>query len=182
LNRNKQSNIFWFTGLSGAGKTTIATTLYNFLVNKGYGVKILDGDEIRKEIHFDLGFSKKDIEKNNLKIAELCISLMSAYEIILVPIISPFISVRKKVKKMIGAGFNEIYIDIPLSSAINRDVKGLYKKALKGQIDNFIGIDPSIPYEPPTKPDLVISTDKESISSSVEKLFDYILVKVKKNG
>ena len=179
---NKKSNIFWFTGLSGAGKTTIATTSYNFLINKGYKVKILDGDEIRKEIHFDLGFSKKDIEKNNLKVAELCISLMSVYEIILVPIISPFISVRKKVKKMIGSGFNEIFIDIPLSSAINRDVKGLYKKALKGEIDNFIGIDPSIPYEPPTKPDLVIRTDKESISSAVEKLFDYILVRVKKNG
>ena len=180
MNKNKQSNIFWFTGLSGSGKTTIAKTLYDYLINKDYKVKILDGDEIRNEIHFNLGFSKNDIEKNNIKIAELCISLMPSYEIILVPIISPFISVRKKVKKIIGEGFNEIFINIPLSSAINRDVKGLYKKALQGEIKNFIGIDPLTPYEPPARPDLVINTDNESVSISVKKLFDYILLKAKK--
>ena len=99
--KNKKSTILWFTGLSGAGKTTIAKTSYDSLINKGYQVKILDGDEIRKEIHFDLGFSKEDIEENNIKVAELCIRLMSSYEIIIVPIISPFKLVRKKIPSKI---------------------------------------------------------------------------------
>ena len=177
--KNNKSTILWFTGLSGAGKTTIAKTTYDFLINKDYKVKILDGDEIRSKIHSNLGFSKEDIEQNNIKIAELCIHLMSSNEIILVPIISPFKLVRKKIKDMIGPSFNEIYIHIPLSSAINRDVKGLYKKAMKGQIDNIIGIDPLTTYQSPINPDLILNTEEESISESVNKLLNYILLKVK---
>jgi len=133
----KRSKVLWFTGLSGSGKTTIAEGTYQHLIKNGKKVKILDGDKIRGEIHYNLGFTKMDIEKNNKKIAELCIDLISSYDFIIVPIISPFSYLRKKVRAMIGLGFYEIYIQASLTKVINRDVKGLYKKALRNEINNF---------------------------------------------
>jgi len=166
--------VLWLTGLSGSGKTTIATSISKKLIKKNYKVKILDGDEIRDSIHTNLGFSPSDIELNNQKIAFLCKELMGSFDLVIVPIISPFSRSRKLARKIIGEGFFEIYIKSFLDNVISRDVKGLYKKALAGEIDNFIGIDPSVPYEIPKFPDLTLDTNKEKPSESVIKLLKFI--------
>lgn len=168
------NKVLWFTGLSGSGKTTIANCLYKKLLKINYKVKILDGDEIRDSIHTDLAFSPKDIELNNQKIAYLCKEIVESYDTIIVPIISPFSRSRKLARKIIGVEFFEIYIKASLDNVISRDVKGLYKKALAGEIDNFIGIDPIVPYEIPKFPDLTLDTNKEKISESVTKLLKFI--------
>jgi len=166
--------VLWFTGLSGSGKTTIAINLFKELIRKNYKAKILDGDEIRESIHTDLGFSPEDIELNNQKVASLCKKLVKEYDIIIVPIISPFSRSRKLARKIIGAEFVEVYIKSSLANVISRDVKGLYKKALKGEIDNFIGIASNVPYEIPKSPDFTLDTNEEKISESVTKLLKFI--------
>ena len=166
--------VLWLTGLSGSGKTTIATSISKKLIKKNYKVKILDGDKIRDSIHTNLGFSPSDIELNNQKIAFLCKELMGSFDLVIVPIISPFSRSRKLAREIIGEGFFEIYIKSFLDNVISRDVKGLYKKALAGEIDNFIGIDPNVPYEIPKFPDLTLDTNKEKISESVTKLLKFI--------
>lgn len=168
------NKVLWFTGLSGSGKTTIAKSLSKKLIKKNYNVKILDGDEIRESIHTDLGFSPEDIELNNQKISFLCKKLIMSYDIVIVPIISPFSRSRECARRIIGAGFYEIYIKSSLDKVISRDVKGLYKKALAGKIDNFIGIDASVPYEIPKFPDIILDTNEEKISDSVTKLLKFI--------
>ena len=167
--------VLWFTGLSGSGKTTIAKGLYNELRRFGKKVKILDGDEIRESLHTELGFTHKDIELNNEKIALLCKSFIKTYDFIIVPIIAPFTQSRQLASRLIGPSFSEIYIKSSLSTVINRDVKGLYKKALNGEINNFIGIDPLVPYEPPKKPDLILDTETEGKSVSITKLLKFVL-------
>jgi len=171
--RNK---VLWFTGLSGSGKTTIANSLSEILIKQNYKVKILDGDEIRESIHSDLGFSPEDIAVNNQKVAFLCKEMIGTYDFIIVPIISPFSRSRKIAREIIGLHFFEIYIKSSLDYVISRDVKGLYKKALNGEIDNFIGIDPTVPYEIPTNPDIIIDTKTEKISESVLKLLKFIKI------
>jgi len=166
--------VLWLTGLSGSGKTTIATSISKKLIKKNYKVKILDGDKIRDSIHTNLGFSPSDIELNNQKIAFLCKELMGSFDLVIVPIISPFSRSRKLAREIIGEGFFEIYIKSFLDNVISRDVKGLYKKALAGEIDNFIGIDPNVPYEIPKFPDLTLDTNKEKPSESVAKLLKFI--------
>jgi len=168
------TKVLWFTGLSGSGKTTIANSLSKRLGDKGYKVKILDGDEIRDSIHSDLGFTPEDIELNNKKVSVLCKERIKLYDVIIVPIISPFSRARKLAREIIGSHFYEIYIKSSLSNVISRDVKGLYKKALSGEIDNFIGIDPSVPYEIPKVPDITLDTNKEKIAESVAKLLRFI--------
>ena len=160
--------------MSGAGKSTIAINTYNQLKKFDNKIKILDGDEIRDKMPVKLGFSPSDIEQNNMRIAKLCQELQPLNDIIIVPIISPFILVRQKVKNIIGKNFFEIYIKTSLSRVIKKDVKGLYKKALNNEIENFIGIDPSVPFEPPIKPDLIINTESTSLNQSVEKLINFI--------
>lgn len=140
-----------------------------------YSVKILDGDEIRKSFHAHLGFTPDDISQNNRKIAMICKELIYIYNFILVPIISPFRSSRFDAKKNIGKSFVEVYIKSNLKTVIKRDVKGLYTKAIKGEIDNFIGIDPSVPYEPPENPDIVLDTEKETVEESVRKIYSYLI-------
>ena len=124
-----------------------------------------------------LGFSPGDIEKNNLRIAKLCQRSQSSHDIIIVPIISPFILLRQKVRDIIGKNYFEIYIKTSLSRVIKRDVKGLYKKALNKEIENFIGIDPVVPFEPPKNPDLIIDTQNYDLNQSVEKLINFIKYK-----
>ena len=129
--------------------------LYDRLARKGKKVKVLDGDEIRKGIHRHMGFSPDDIKKNNLLVAQLCKSLKNEYDYILVALISPFLESRKKARVLIGNGFVEIYIKASMDTLIRRDVKGLYRRALSSQIDNFIGISPCVPYEPPQTPEII---------------------------
>lgn len=169
------TRVLWFTGLSGSGKSTIASGVSKILRKHNYSVKILDGDKIRKSIHVNLGFSPDDISKNNKKIAIICKELLHDYDFIIVPIISPFKASRFNAKNIIGKSFVEVYIKSNLKTLIKRDVKGLYAKALKGEIDNFIGIDPIVPYQPPVNPNIILDTENETINESLQKMYEYLI-------
>jgi adenylyl-sulfate kinase len=163
---------FWFTGLSGSGKTTIANSVRDYYQANGKQIKILDGDDVREKLNRHLAFTRVDIEENNRIIAELCMENIESYDYIFVPVISPFEYSRKLAREMIGPRFNLVYVKAALAEVINRDVKGLYKKALKGELKNFIGLE--VPYEVPKLYDLVLDTEKESIEESVKKLVSFI--------
>jgi 3'(2'),5'-bisphosphate nucleotidase len=173
---SKQKLIFWFTGFSGSGKTTIANKLETHLKKLNYKVKILDGDDVRNTLHKDLGFTKKDILLNNELISKLALEHIKDNDIILVPIISPYTESRTSARKLLGDTFVELYIKADINGCIKRDVKGLYKKALAGEIDNFIGISKSAPYELPENPNITLNTDKISINEAVQKILSYIKI------
>lgn len=170
----KKATVIWFTGLSGSGKTTIAKALYDRLIKKGNKVLIFDGDKIRATIHRKLSFSKEDIKNNNLKIAEMIVEKQNLYDYILVPIISPFREHRNRVRKIIKSNFNELYVKCSIDKCIERDVKGLYKKAFNNEISNMIGFAGSNPYEPPLNPEIIIDTENEDILTCVSKVLEYI--------
>ena len=150
--------IIWFTGLSGSGKSTIAYLLKERLESAGKRVLIIDGDDVRKERHARLGFSREDIRENNRLVAELAREKALEFDFVLVPIISPYREDRVTTRSIIGDGFIELFVNAPLEKCIERDSKGLYKKALAGEISDFIGIARANPYEPPESPDIEIST------------------------
>ena len=144
-----KAKVLWFTGLSGSGKSTIANCISKKLIEFNYSVITLDGDEIRNSVHVHLGFSPVDILENNKKIAIICKDLLQNHDFILVPIISPFRKTRLNAKKIIGKSFVEVYIKSSLKTVINRDVKGLYKKALNGKIENLLVLTPWFPTNHP---------------------------------
>lgn len=154
----------WFTGLSGAGKTTIAQAVYDNLLQKGLRVELLDGDVVRKQLSKDLGFSKADRDENIRRLGFIAHLLNRNGIIVLVSAISPYRAVRSEVRRAIG-NFLEVYVNAPLDVCERRDPKGLYCKARSGQLPNFTGI--SDPYEPPLIPDVECRTDSESVSESV---------------
>jgi adenylyl-sulfate kinase len=166
--------IVWFTGLSGSGKTTIAKVLAGRLEAMGKTTKTLDGDNIRATSNKHLGFSREDIRENNRLIAEMAKVVSESTDFVLIPIISPYRSDRLMARKIIGSNFVEIFINTPLKECIKRDIKGLYKRALKGEIKNFIGISQDNPYEVPQSPDLEIKTLGFSIEESAQKAFDFL--------
>ena len=166
--------ILWLTGLSGSGKTTIVNHVVQKLTEQNKSIKILDGDVVRSTFHTHLGFSPDDITENNRLIAELCIENINNYDYIFVPIISPFSSGREAARRRIGDGFYEVYIKASLETVIQRDVKGLYKKALNNEIENFIGVDAKVPYEIPQKPDLCLDTENNSIEACVEEMINFV--------
>jgi len=162
----------WFTGLSGSGKTTIAQALKTELESRGKTVEILDGDIVREKHQVKLGFSREDIRTNNRLIAQL--AKQSTANFVLVPIISPYREDRAMAKNIIGKNFVELFINCPLDHCIERDVKGLYKKALNGEINNFIGITKSNPYEPPLSADLEIRTHINSLSECTQQIIQFL--------
>ena len=165
--------VVWFTGLSGSGKTTISRALNKHLVEQGKSVDILDGDIVRKLLHKNLGFSREDIKENNRSIAELVEARSDNYDFILVPIISPYVEDRIMAKKIIGSNnFIELFIKTPLRECIARDPKGLYKKAMNGEISNFIGISDVNPYEEPLSADIEVDTSKASLSEVVQDILN----------
>jgi len=173
----KRGLVFWFTGLSGSGKTTIAEAIKPMLEEKGFSTFILDGDEVRERLHMNLGFSPSDIRKNNSLIVQLCIQNRAKYDIILVPIISPYASSRLEARRLLGEGFYEIYFAADLETVILRDPKGLYAKARDNLIKNMIGYSPSNIYEPPVETDFVINSQVDNVDKSVNDFFKYILLK-----
>ena len=168
----KKSIVLWFTGLSGSGKTTISLILKKQLEDKKKKVNVLDGDAIRQTLHNKIGFSKKDILLNNKLVAELAKKHLDDYDIILVPIISPYSEARTMAKNIIGKNnFIELYISTPITECKKRDPKSLYKKALNGGIKNLIGLSESNPYEKPDCPDLTIDTINKSPEKNVKKIY-----------
>ena len=170
---NHRPGIVWLTGLSGAGKSTIAKNVEKKLFKKNINVFTLDGDNLRIGLNKNLDFSPKDRTENIRRTAEVANLFTKAGFIVLVSLISPYRSERKKARDIRPEVFREIYIEASLEVCSERDAKGLYAKAKKGEIENFTGI--SSPYEPPELPNLVINTSKCSIEESVKKLEKYIL-------
>ncbi len=167
--------IFWFTGLSGAGKSTVARAVERRLVAAGFRVLVLDGDEVRRRLHRDLGFSEEDIRRNNALIAEMCGRLRGDYDVILVPIISPYRSSRAMARRALEPGFYEIYLNASIEVVRRRDVKGLYSLADRNRITNLIGYSPGSVYEPPIAPDLVLNTGTETENVSIDTFHRFVL-------
>ena len=167
--------VFWFTGLSGAGKTTIAVSVSIELTARRLIVIILDGDEVRQRRAEPLGYSKPDILTNNAEIAALCQAERNNADVIFVPIISPYAEGRANARKLIGPGFFESYVSADKDSVTERDVKGMYAKAAKGEIPAMIGFAPEAPYEPPLSPDLILDSTAESPARSARKLTRFVL-------
>ena len=160
----KIGTTLWMTGLSGAGKTTIANSLAEKLIRRGEKVEILDGDIVRTNLSKGLGFSKEDRETNLKRIGFVCRLLSRNGAIAIAAAISPYDYIRKELRSQ-DENFIEVYVNAPLEKCIERDVKGLYKKALAGEIKQFTGIDD--PYEPPEDAEIEVHTDKESVEESV---------------
>jgi adenylylsulfate kinase len=178
--RNKQNNhksfVLWFTGLSGAGKSTLAINLEKKLYSKNIKTYILDGDNIRKGLNKDLGFSDSDRTENIRRIGEVSKLFVDAGIVPLVAFISPFQSDRDIARKLVNEGeFIEIFVDCSLEVCESRDIKGLYKKARSGELKQFTGIDS--PYEKPINPELSINTANQSIDESVNEIYQYLISK-----
>jgi adenylyl-sulfate kinase len=158
----------WLTGLSGAGKTTIASLLAKRLRTLGAKVEVLDGDVVRTELCKGLGFSKQDRDENIHRIGFVCELLSRNGVIAIGAAISPYQAAREKVRSRVTK-FLEVYVACPLEVLIRRDVKGIYRRALAGEIQNFTGI--SDPYEVPIAPDITVHSDRESPAESVETVW-----------
>ncbi len=168
--------MIWCSGLSGAGKTTLAKNIEKALHSRGQLAQVLDGDNIRTGINNNLGFTEKDRIENIRRIAEVSKLLIESGVITINSFISPTTEIRQLAMDIIGEdNFIEIYVNAPLSVCEDRDTKGLYKKARDGKIKNFTGIDS--PFEPPQNPDVEINTDQLSIEESLNKAMEYIIPK-----
>src|SRR5713226_6081893 len=173
----------WFTGLSGAGKTTLARLVETELNARGHRVEVLDGDIIRTNLSKGLGFSKEDRDTNIRRIGFVCHLLTRNDVVAIAAAISPYREIRDDVRRQIGS-FVEVYVKCPLDVLAERDVKGLYKKALAGEIKNFTGVDD--PYEEPFTAELVVETDREQPEESaariIAKLEEMSLIEAARSG
>jgi adenylylsulfate kinase len=162
----------WLTGLSGAGKTTITQALEQKLLAEGYDIEVLDGDVVRTNLTKGLGFSKADRDENIRRIGFVANLLTRHGVIVLVSAISPYREIREEVKQKIGS-FVEVFVNAPLNVCEERDVKGLYQQARKGEIKGFTGIDD--PYEAPLNPEVECRTDLEELEESMAKVWDKLV-------
>jgi adenylylsulfate kinase len=167
MSKKREGVVLWFTGLSGAGKSTLAEALVPKLRSHGKKIEILDGDVVRTHLSKGLGFSREDRDTNIARIAFVAHLLARNGVTVLVAAISPFRETREKARALIG-DFVEIHVAPPLDECIKRDVKGLYKKAIAGEIQQFTGI--SDPYEDPVTPELKIDTSSVSIDEGVGRI------------
>jgi len=158
----------WFTGLSGAGKSTLSQLVATRLCAHGARVELLDGDVIRTRLSKGLGFSKEDRDENIRRIGFVCELLTRQGVIAIAAAISPYRTIRDELRASISA-FVEVHVTCPLEVLVERDVKGLYKKALAGEIPHFTGV--TDPYEPPLRPELVVDSSRESPQESCERVW-----------
>ena len=176
--KNKAS-IFWCTGMSGVGKTTLADYAKVKLIKNGVTTLIIDGDMVREKYDNKLGFGRKDVELNNLNVAKLCKIERRNYNVIIVPIISPIDIVRKKVRSILSPDYHLIYIFAEIMTLRNRDTKGLYKKADDGELTDLIGYSDSNPYDIPEEYDFVnaegVGGIKGNIISNYKRFLIYTL-------
>jgi bifunctional enzyme CysN/CysC len=172
--KNQTPRVLWFTGLSGAGKSTIANAVEKRLQLMNRHTFLLDGDNVRHGLNKDLGFTEADRIENIRRVGEVARLMADAGLIVLTAFISPFRAEREMVRAMLPPGeFIEIYVDTPLEVAESRDVKGLYKKARSGQLKNFTGIDS--PYEAPEAPEIRVSTAEMSADEAAEYIIHHLL-------
>ena len=170
---NQRGVVLWFTGLSGSGKSTIAQALEKELFNRGYHIQTLDGDNVRAGLCSNLEFSLEDRQENIRRIAEAARLFKESGLITICSFVSPTRQIRSLAKGIIGSDdFTEVFIDTPLHICESRDVKGLYKKARKGEIINFTGIDS--PYESPESSDVRVDTENSTVIQSVELIISYL--------
>jgi adenylylsulfate kinase len=175
---NQNAKVIWMTGLSGAGKTTLAKELEFQLINLGYLSYILDGDNIRAGINNNLSFSDADRVENIRRIAEVSKLFIDCGIITINCFISPTDSIRDMAKRIIGPeNFIEVFVNAPFDICEERDVKGLYSRARKGEIKDFTGID--APFDTPRNPDIMVHTDTQTIEESVRQILDYVLPRIK---
>lgn len=163
--------VLWFTGLSGAGKTTVAKRVEQELKARGLRVERLDGDIVRQSLTADLGFSKEDRDRNIQRVTFVAKLLSRNGVGVLCAFISPYAATRDWVRQEV-TNFIEVFVKVSLDEAVRRDAKGLYKKALAGEIKNFTGVDD--PYEPPQHPEITLDTDNETIEESVDKVIRWL--------
>jgi adenylyl-sulfate kinase len=157
----------WFTGLSGSGKTTLAKEVEGILLERGMKVEVLDGDVVRQNLSKGLGFSKEDRDINIRRIGFVC-NLLTRNDVVAIgAAISPYRVIRNENRQLIGR-FVEVYCKCPIEVLAKRDPKGLYYKAMKGELKNFTGIDD--PYEEPLNPEVIVNTDTELVDQSVKKI------------
>jgi adenylylsulfate kinase len=174
----QNAKVIWMTGLSGSGKTTIAKRVEKHLHSQGILNQLLDGDNIRTGISNNLSFSIKGRAENIRRISEISKLFMNCGIVTLNCFISPTIKIREMARKIIGAeNFIEVYVNASIETCEKRDVKGLYKKARKGEITDFTGI--SAPFEAPRNPNIEINTSELSVDESVQKVLDYIIPIIK---
>jgi adenylylsulfate kinase len=162
----------WFTGLSGAGKSTLALAVARVMVARGRPVEILDGDEIRRSLSRGLGFSKRDRDENVRRIGYVARMLSRNGIVAIAAVLSPYRAVRDEVRCEHDAPFVEVYVDCALDELVRRDPKGLYLKALRGEIANFTGV--SDPYEPPLSPDIHLRSDREGPEASTARIVAWL--------
>lgn len=172
---HQKGMLIWFTGLSGSGKSTIASALEARLHDIGRLTYLLDGDNVRYGLNSNLGFTKEDRAENIRRISEVCKLFVDSAVITIAAFVSPFKADRNKIRNLLGKDFIEVYVDCPLEVCESRDPKGIYKKARKGEIKNFTGIDS--PYELPDNPEIVIYTQSNSTEQCVNKILNFLSCK-----
>jgi len=162
----------WFTGLSGAGKTTITGILVDELRKRGSKLEVLDGDVVRENLSKGLGFSKEDRDTNIRRIAFVANLLSRNGVPVITAAISPYRDIRNEAREMMDGRFIEAYVKASVETCEERDVKGLYKKARAGEIKEFTGV--SDPYEPPEHPELTLDTETQTPEQSAQQILDYL--------
>ena len=175
---NQKGVVLWLTGLSGSGKSTIAKGVEQLLHQQGILTKLLDGDNLRTGLNSNLGFSEDDRAENIRRVAETAKLFVETGIVTICSFVSPTINIRNNAKSIIGdVDFLEVYVNASFEACAKRDVKGLYKKALAGEIKNFTGLD--APFESPRSPFIILDTEEQSIESSIEELYNSILKRIK---
>jgi adenylylsulfate kinase len=168
--------VLWLTGLPGAGKSTLANLAKERFSGNGHGVEVLDGDELRRNLSPELGFSKQDRELHAKRVAYLSKLLSKHGVIVIVALISPYRESRKYARDLIGQHFAEVYVKASPETCRRRDPKGLYKKAQEGKIANMTGMQD--PYEPPLEPELILDTETNDAVRCVDELYNFLTKRV----
>jgi adenylylsulfate kinase len=177
--RGHPGGVFWFTGLSGSGKTVIAREVERTLADRGLLCTVIDGDLLRAGLNRDLGYTETDRQENVRRAAEVAAMFLEHGFIVLVPMITPYASSRAQLRRRFADGnYAEIYVRCPLDTCERRDPKGLYRRARTGEIEGLTGID--APYEPPMEPDLELDSERDSIDACTAAFVGFVETRLRR--